>query len=154
MKTGWEAIVVGNQCIQGVSIFPFLCWFCNSLTVFFKTEPSSFLLILYFKTSGFLQSMIEPQTRKKQTLQKMNCSRQYDVTFFHYIGIDHVSWFPIQSFCYVSMVKPAKERVPNWFFGIRDSSYLTPGIRKRGKRDKGLGKFCFKGSKCDLYFWN
>ena len=25
MKTGWEAIVVGNYCIQGVSIFPFLC---------------------------------------------------------------------------------------------------------------------------------
>lgn len=53
MKTGWEAIVVGNWCIQGVSIFPFLCWFCNYLTLFFKTEPSSFLLILLLQNIGF-----------------------------------------------------------------------------------------------------
>lgn len=71
----------------------------------------------------------------------MNCSRQYDVTFFHYIGIDHVNWFPTQSFCYVSMINPAKEGVPNWFFGIRDSSYLTPGIRKRG--EQGIREILF-----------
>ena len=56
MKTGWEAIVVGNWCIQGVSIFPFLCWFCNYLTLFFKTEPSSFLLILLLQNIGLFYS--------------------------------------------------------------------------------------------------